>query len=367
MRRGLSAGLVLTGIIAAIIWNGCGESEKEEGSGVVGGNVYHSQIVQPISNSVIKKGSAVAFSLAVNDYGNGNDSVFIFLDGKKIYSSEKELSAHDLSIPTDTLRMGNHEIKTVFMHSDKGREDNYLNFFVLPDKAPVQYGYTVIKKYPHDANSYTQGLEFFNGNLYEGTGREGQSLLRLININDGRPLKELRLEDRYFGEGITIMNNKIYQLTWSTHKGFVYDLATFNKVNEFSYNTQGWGLTHDDNYLIMSDGSEKLSFLDPVTFKVVKQIQVCDNNGIVNSLNELEYIDGEIWANVYMTDRIVRINPKTGEVTGSIEMRGLKDPNLPDDADYVLNGIAYDHTTKKLYVTGKLWKELCQVEIKSGI
>ncbi|MFI5204107.1 MAG: glutaminyl-peptide cyclotransferase, partial [Flavobacteriales bacterium] len=217
-----------------------------------------------------------------------------------------------------------------------------------------------------DGNSYTQGLEFFNGNLYEGTGRQGESLLRMININDGRPIKEARLEDLYFGEGITIMNGKIYQLTWSTKKGFVYDLATFNKVNEFSYNTQGWGLTHDEKYLIMSDGTEKLMFLNPVTFKIEKQIQVCDNDGIVNNLNELEYIDGEIWANVYMTDRIVRIDPATGAVVGNIDMRGLRDPLLPDDADYVLNGIAYDYTTKKLYVTGKLWKSLFEIVLKKS-
>lgn len=366
MRRRFCAVSTVVGIAA--LWVSCGEDKDgTDGDGVVVNNVYHSQVIKPYSNTVVKSGAEVPFSLAVNEYGKGADSVLVYLDGKKIYSSTKEQSSHDISIPTDTLGMGNHEIKSVFVHSGKGPETNVITFFVLPEKSPTPYGYNVVRKYPHDANSYTQGLEFFNGNLYEGTGREGQSLLRLINIVDGKPIKEARLDDMYFGEGITIMNGHIYQLTWSTRKGFVYDLATFNKTGEFSYNTQGWGLTHDDKYLIMSDGTEKLKFLDPVSFEVKKTIQVCDDQGIVDNLNELEYINGEIWANVYMTDIIVRINPKTGAVVGSIDLRGLRDPELPDNADYVLNGIAYEHTTKKIYVTGKLWKSLYEIEIKPVI
>jgi glutamine cyclotransferase len=249
-----------------------------------------------------------------------------------------------------------------------GKRPQVITVFVtiLSDIVPVRYRYSVEKTLPHDNRAYTQGLLYHDGYLYEGTGQEGRSSLRKVEPETGQVVKLHNLESRFFGEGITILGDRIYQLTWKSKVGFVYDLDTFRETGKFYYNTEGWGLTTMGDRLVMSDGSNKLFILDTSSFAILKTIEVYDNQSMVVNLNELEYINGEIWANIYMTDLIARIDPLTGKITGYIELTGL----LPGrerraDGDDALNGIAWDEATGRLFVTGKNWPKLFQIKVVS--
>jgi glutamine cyclotransferase len=227
------------------------------------------------------------------------------------------------------------------------------------------YTYNVVNTYPHDRNAFTEGLVFEDGFLYEGTGHYGNSSLRKVELETGDILQIRELPAQFFGEGITICGNEIIQLTWQSHIGFVYDKDSFELLQEFNYSTEGWGITYDGTRLIMSDGTSTLHFLDPQSFVEIGQLEVFDDNGPVTRLNELEYIKGEIYANVWQTDRIAIIAPETGRVTGWIDLGGLltaEDRSEPVD---VLNGIAYDAATDRLFVTGKLWPKLFEIELIS--
>ena len=227
---------------------------------------------------------------------------------------------------------------------------------------PVLYTYEVINSYLHDPAAFTQGLVYLDGVLYEGTGLNGESSLRQVALETGEVVQVHHLAEQFFGEGITVFGDRIIQLTWRSHVGFVYARETFELLQQFTYPTEGWGLTHDGERLIMSDGTATLYFLDPATFAAVGSIEVRDQ-GPVSRLNELEYIDGQIYANVWQTDRIARISPQTGKVTGWINLRDLL---LPDDRRQrvdVLNGIAYDAVQKRLFVTGKWWPKLFEIEL----
>ena len=227
----------------------------------------------------------------------------------------------------------------------------------------IFYAYKVVNTYPHDQNAFTQGLVFENGFLYEGTGLNGSSTLRRVELEKGNILQMHQLPSRFFGEGVTIYGDKIIQLTWRSHVGFVYDKDTFELQQKFTYSTEGWGITHDEKHLIMSDGTSTLHFLDPTTFKEVDRIEVCKDGIPIDKLNELEYIQGKIYANVYREDNIVIIDPQTGNADGWIELKGLlslDDYNRPVD---VLNGIAYDAKNDRLFVTGKLWPKLFEIDL----
>ncbi|NJN83673.1 MAG: glutaminyl-peptide cyclotransferase [Caldilineaceae bacterium] len=223
--------------------------------------------------------------------------------------------------------------------------------------------YRVVNEFPHDPTALTQGLIFMDDTLYESTGLRGQSTLRQVDLTTGDVLRSIDLDDAYWGEGMTILGDKIYQLTYKAGVGFVYDKETFAVEREFSYPTEGWGLTTDGVHLIRSDGSSSLYFLDPVTFEEVKRLEVFDDSGAVARLNELEYIDGEIWANIFVTDRIARISPESGEVTGWIDLAGLLPEEKRTQPVDVLNGIAYDDESNRLFVTGKLWPALYEIEL----
>ncbi|MCZ2809301.1 MAG: glutaminyl-peptide cyclotransferase [Candidatus Bathyarchaeota archaeon] len=226
---------------------------------------------------------------------------------------------------------------------------------------PANYTYNVVNVYPHDKTAFTQGLVFEDGILYEGTGRYGQSTLRRVELETGNVTQLYSLPDQFFGEGITIFDDKIIQLTWKSKKGFVYDKSSFDLLQEFTYPTDGWGITHDGSRLIMSDGTATLIFLDPETFQKIGQVEVYDEEP-VTMLNELEYIDGKVYANIWMDEKIAIINPQTGGVTGWIDLEGINETEKQDSSN-VLNGIAYDIEKDRLFVTGKLWSKLYEIEL----
>jgi len=223
------------------------------------------------------------------------------------------------------------------------------------------YTYKVINIYPHDRNAFTQGLVFENGFLYEGTGLRGHSTLRRVELETGDILQVREIPDQFFGEGVTLYENKIIQLTWQSNVGFVYDKDSFELLQDFNYSTEGWGITHDGKRLIMSDGTSTLHFLDPETFNGIGRIEVSDNDGPVSRLNELEYVQGEIYANVWQLDRIAKISPDTGHVIGWIDLEGLLSPEDGVESVDVLNGIAYDVEDDRLFVTGKFWPKVFEI------
>jgi glutamine cyclotransferase len=244
-----------------------------------------------------------------------------------------------------------------------------LSFAQEPIKVPI-YGYKVVNTYPHNITSFTQGLEFHNGFLYEGTGQKGRSTLSKISLENGKVLQIKKLPSRYYGEGITIVGNRIFQLTYKSNLVFVYDLETFENTAFHYHPTEGWGLTSDGETLILSDGSEKLQFIDPDTFEVIRTVKVTLNGQPITDINELEYINGEVWANVWKTNDIVRIAPATGQINSILNLDGLIDQTNTGGAGSVLNGIAWlpseipaKEGQGRLFVTGKLWADIFEIEI----
>ena len=226
------------------------------------------------------------------------------------------------------------------------------------------YGYEVVNTYPHDPQAFTQGLIFQDGAFIESTGLERHSTLRRVELQTGKVLQKVDVPPYFFAEGMTLFNGKIYQLTWKGEKGFVYDPKTFEKTGEFKYTGEGWGLTHDADSLILSDGSDKIRFIDPNTYEVKRTISIRDAGRAIEEINELEYVKGEIYANVWHQDRIARIDPADGHVTGWIDLSGLLKPGDVTDEEAVLNGIAYDEQGDRLFLTGKLWPKIFEIKLK---
>ena len=224
-------------------------------------------------------------------------------------------------------------------------------------------GFRVVAEYPHDASAFTQGLVFTDGRLFEGTGKKGESSLRRVELKSGRIEQIVPLDSALFGEGITILDGKIYQLTWQNRLGLIYDQKTFDSLGTFRYTGEGWGLTHDGKRLILSDGTSTIRFLDTKTFEVVKRLKVRASNGPVDQLNELEFRKGEILANVWHTNRIARISPESGDVLGWIELTSLYPERQRQNREDVLNGIAYDEANDRLFVTGKNWPKIYEIEV----
>lgn len=234
-----------------------------------------------------------------------------------------------------------------------------------------QYTFDIVKTYPHDPKAFTQGLVFYNGLFYEGTGGyrqsdEFSSSLRKVEIESGKVLQKFDLSANYFGEGITIFNGKIYQITWKEKTAFVYDLNDFKLLKEFKYSGEGWGITHDGTNLIMSDGTHVIRFINPETFETIRTITVLDEKGKpVMELNELEYIKGEIWANIWEKGVIIRIDPASGKIVGKIDLEKLDEEQRKNDENAdVLNGIAYDEAGDRIFITGKLWKKVFEIKLK---
>jgi len=299
--------------------------------------------------------------------GDQIDSVQLYINNKRVNKNESSVI-----INTADFGVGKHEVTALAFFPNKSKKLNN-SIEVLAQKAPVVYSYKLLNTYPHDKEAYTQGLEYKDGYLYESTGRRGQSTLRKVEIKTGKVLQKIDLDAKYFGEGMTIFNNKIYWLTWQARKGFIYDLETFKQLGSFNYDNsnEGWGLTHSDSELIKTDGTNKIWFLNPENQQEKRNIQVYTHDRALDKLNEIEYINGKIFSNYWKTDGKVKstiaiIDPNSGVVEGLIGLDDLRNIILKEqtlDQDEVLNGIAYDAENNRLFVTGKHWGKLFEIEL----
>lgn len=238
-----------------------------------------------------------------------------------------------------------------------------VSYCQSPKGRAPEYGFEIVHQFPHDPAAFTQGFAYYNGYFYEGTGRNGSSYLRQERIESGEILRQVDLPEQYFGEGITIVGHEVFQLTWLAQMGFVYTLNDFRKLRTFSYPGEGWGLATDGRQIFMSDGTAEIRVLNPATMKELRRIKVHEGTRPILQLNELEFVEGEIFANVWQTNRIARISPRTGEVVGWIDLTGLLSPIYHVEPEGVLNGIAYDQKSKRLFVTGKLWPRIFEIRL----
>ena len=319
--------------------------------------------ILPKKNEILKIGSDVTFKVDYKDASVSPDSVQFLIDAFRIGSIRK--TGESFVWNSKNCKTGSHIVSAIAYLAPNKKEQENIEIKLYPEKSAPIYTYKVIGTYPHDPVAYTQGLIYDKGDFIEGTGLKGQSSLRRVKIQTGEVIKSYKLPEDIFGEGVTSYENKIIQISWQDQVAFIYDKATFTLLNKINYPfKEGWGITYDGNNLIMSDGSSTLFFLDKDYFSEVSRIEVCDNHGPVTRLNELEYINGEVWANIYYTDTIARIDPKTGIIIGKIDMSGLlKQEDRKEDTN-VLNGIAFDEQTKRIWVTGKNWPKLFQITIQ---
>lgn len=316
------------------------------------------QNVSPLYGSSITQDSTQQITFQLSP-GVMADSVVLTIGDRRIATVDSTGYAYKTNRKHPTGRI----IYKITAYRDSTSESRLGEFTVLAAQAPTLYGHKIQKRYPHRTDAYTQGLLWHNGYLYESTGQEGQSSLRKVELATGKPIVTTLLDNHLFGEGVALLHNKFYQLTWQNNKAFVYDMENFNKIGEFDYSGEGWGLATDGKWLYMSDGSEKINVLDPDTFTRIRTLEVYTDQSKVPYINEMEWIKGELWANIYMTETIIRIDPQTGVVTGVIDMSGLLDPADITPTTDVLNGIAYDSKTGRIFVTGKNWGKLFEVSI----
>lgn len=323
-------------------------------------------LVEPSAPITIPVGEEVKLQLQLPDTVSF-DSVQVFLGGalkQSIYENSEKGSSGVLEflLATAGEKTGKSSLRLrLFMTGGKSENQSQQITF-LSDMLPVNYGYRVVREYAHDPAAYTQGLQYEDGWLYEGTGNYGTSSLRRVELETGEVVKIRNLDQSLFGEGITVFGERIYQLTYKSQVGFIYDKSTFEEIQKVYYqNQEGWGLTHNGKELIMSDGTHVIYFLDPEMFTVIRQIEVYHNEGKADSLNELEYINGKIWANRYYTDEIVIIDPETGKVEGRIDLKGILKASDRKTSTDVLNGIAWDPEGNRLFVTGKRWPKLFEI------
>ena len=319
-------------------------------------------IVSPANNEKQPLGAVVTLSAKLKDDAETLDSLRWFVNGKWLKTTKGE----DVFWDTAEKTTGTHRIEAVAYYTSGQRDIRSVNILLLSPQAPKQYTYRVMQVYPHDTKAYTQGLLFDDGYLYESTGLEGESSLRKVDLRTGKPVLKHDLPTEMFGEGLALAGDHLIQLTYKNQVALVYQKNDFRLLKRIPYlMREGWGLTYDGEHLLMTDGSATLYFLDREYLAEIRRLEVCDNKGPVQYLNELEYINGELWANVYTTDYILRIDPKTGIVLGRINLEGLlKSSDYTTDTDVnVLNGIAFDEKTGKIYVTGKNWPKLFEIQI----
>jgi glutamine cyclotransferase len=344
-------GLFLAGALLAF---GCNQKPKDN-------TAYFS--ISPEAGTTYKAGDEVKIKAGF-PADSKVDSVVYMLDALKLGVS-KDTSG--ISLKTDTIPLG-IKLITAKIYAAGKSEEVTTNILLLAAKAPEQFTYKVEKTFPHDTSSYTEGLQFLDGVMYESTGEPAHSTVQKVNLQTGKAIQLTKLKDEYFGEGLSVVGNKVIQLTWKNKIGLVYDKATLKLLNIFANNVgvEGWGMCFDGKRLYMDDSTNRIWFLDKDTYQQKGFIDVCDDKGQIDSINELEYIDGKLYANIYQKDTILVINPKTGAVEQSIDMKDLYPmADRPQDRDWdnnVLNGIAWDAKEKRLFVTGKKWPHLYQVK-----
>jgi glutamine cyclotransferase len=318
-------------------------------------NASSIRLIQPKNGSNITNGGKL--TIQYSKQNEKIDSAVAYLDGKRLISFVDTLAR----VVVNAQTFGEKNISVKFFSNGNAIRQAAARVNVLPATPPKQYSYKVVAEYPHSEHAYTQGLQYADEFMYEGTGGYGTSSLQRLDLKTGKTLQVKNLDKTYFGEGICLLNGLIYQLTWREQRCLVYDAKTLDQKATLSYSGEGWGLTTDGTHLIMSDGSHRISYRSPQDFSVVKRLEVCSNNGYVNLLNELELIEGELWANVYTTEQIVRIDTASGAVIGVISCKGLLPKALITPQTDVLNGIAYDAARKRIFVTGKNWKRLYEI------
>jgi len=320
------------------------------------------EIKSPGKDDVFVCGDTVEIKLSIKKKNIVIDSVRYFANNSLIQSKTSDFES--MQWVSEYAKVGQNTVKTVIFYNGSLKESHAVSFVLLSDIIPKTYNYNVVNKFPHDENAYTQGLAYDDGYIYEGTGKQGQSSLRKVDIESGIPVKKLDLDQHIFGEGIVIINDNIYQITYKTQVGFIYDKKTLDLIRKFDYQIrEGWGLATDGEKIYMSDGSSNLYLIDYEYFTQTGQVEVFDNKGIVSNLNELEYINGKIFANIYGDTRIVIIDPNTGKVTGELDLKKLMPAGSRDNMDKVLNGIAFNNDNNHLYITGKNWPYLYEIEI----
>ena len=288
--------------------------------------------------------------------GHPIDSVQYFLNGQHIiYPELLDLSNHIL---------GKQALSAIVYFEGNQKTLNNTIYF-LADKAPVVYSYKIINEFPHDENAFTQGFEYHDGFFYESTGEYGKSTLRKVDIESGKVVKKIKLDKKYFAEGMTILNDKIYQLSWRKNTGFVYNLESFELEQTFNYDQskEGWGLTNNNEKLIKTDGTERMWFLNPETLKEEKFVEIYTNKRKAEKLNELEFIKGKVYANIWQQNSLLIVNPDNGAIEGIVNLNGLQEKAGQKGESNVLNGIAYDSVNDRIFVTGKKWTKVFEIKL----
>lgn len=316
-------------------------------------------IENPTIKPILKLEESIDLVLQ-NKENKAIDSVVYYINEVKIGSVKGN---EKLPFALKNQKLGNQTIKAL-VYFEGQNIDLVSGFSIYASTEPKILNYKIVNTYPHDINAYTQGFEFYNGVLLEGTGQYRESTLRKTDYKTGKVIEQVKLEDKYFGEGITVLKDKIYQLTWQEKTGFVYDAKTFKLEKTFSFETEGWGITNDGEKLYMSDGTEKIYILNPESLKVEDFINVYTSGSKIDSINEMEWINGKIWANIYQKDVIAIINPKTGTVEHVINCAALKSKVTQHPEIDAFNGIAYNPTTKTYFVTGKNWDKTFELTIE---
>lgn len=338
-----------------ILWACSSEEDKTNENVLVEKSAEKAvKIVSPKNGQEFSNEDSIDFEVAVLK-DDLVDSVLLYFDNKPLRTMRGQVA-------TKELTLGEHFFKTkTYLKSGKIEVES-ASILQLSNIIPEEKTYRVIQIYHHNPDDYTQGIEIIDGVVYESTGQYGESMVKVWDLKTGKVLKERWLDESFFGEGLSIVGDKIYQLTWRENTGFVYDIETLSPIQQFSFENEGWGLAYDGTYLIQSDGTNRLTFYTPENLQKVKQLNVFDEVTGVYDINELEWINGLIYANIYRTNIVVVIDPITGKVLSRIDLSGLLNHvNVEDEVD-VLNGIAFDKATKKIYVTGKWWPAIFEVE-----
>lgn len=368
MRKGTAYISLLSFVLVAVIScsGSSGPSGNKSDAGKAPANETDSrpakrliEVLAPADNSSVSCADKILFSVAPAAGQLKVDSVQVWV-GSALAETIFDLpSTVELKHDANPGRMS---VRAVAWSQASKPQTVTLFVNLLSDITPVSYRFRVVKSYPHDRKAYTQGLVYHNGFFYEGTGQQGESSLRKVDPETGKVLSQVNLDGSLFGEGVALLGDRIYQLTWTSKVGFVYEMETLRQINRIYYQTQGWGLATIGDSLVMSDGTNVIWFLDP-DFNVLSSVDVWDNKGMVDNLNELEMIDGELWANIWQTDRIARIDPVTGKVLGYVELNNLLPREERTPATDVLNGIAWDAEGRRLFVTGKYWPRLYEITV----